>query len=190
MLITNTEPHPSAKSKTLQTACISATQILDQGLELLHKLPQDHYRLSNQKSYSASIGGHYRHSLEHFVMLLDGIRSGKVNYDARERNRRVEEDPCVARQWTMELKIRLIKLPEETNDIPLVVLSKLQYNSEIQIEARSTLQRELMYGTTHAIHHYAIIALMVQHLEIQLPATFGIAPSTVQHQSTEATTKD
>ena len=47
----------------------------------------------------------------------------------------------------------------------------------------STYGRELVYAIAHAIHHYALISVMARLLEVVLPAHFGVAPSTVAHQS-------
>jgi hypothetical protein len=40
-----------------------------------------------------------------------------------------------------------------------------------------------MYAVAHAIHHYALIAVMCAILEIPVPAGFGVAPSTLQYHA-------
>ena len=40
-----------------------------------------------------------------------------------------------------------------------------------------------MYSVAHAVHHYALIGIMAEILEIKLPTGFGVAPSTLKHQT-------
>jgi hypothetical protein len=40
-----------------------------------------------------AVGPHLRHCVDHFTLLLDGWRTGFVDYDARSRDRRLERDP-------------------------------------------------------------------------------------------------
>ena len=47
----------------------------------------------------------------------------------------------------------------------------------------SSLGRELVYAIAHAIHHYALISIMARLMEARLPENFGVAPSTVTHQT-------
>jgi hypothetical protein len=40
-----------------------------------------------------------------------------------------------------------------------------------------------MYVVAHAIHHYALIAVMCGVLEVRVPAGFGVAPSTLEYHA-------
>ena len=53
--------------------------------------------------YSASIGQHYRHVLDHFLCLESGIAAGEIDYDNRERNPQLETDLNYARATTERL---------------------------------------------------------------------------------------
>jgi hypothetical protein len=44
----------------------------------------------------SSIGGHVRHCLDHVAAVLAAARSGRLNYDVRERGTDVENDRRVA----------------------------------------------------------------------------------------------
>ena len=46
----------------------------------------------------------------------------------------------------------------------------------------STVRRELIFLVSHTVHHYALIAVMLRHQAVGLPADFGVAPSTLRHQ--------
>jgi len=47
-------------------------------------------------AFNASIGGHYRHCLDHFTSLLRGLDAEAVDYDHRERDARIESQPGFA----------------------------------------------------------------------------------------------
>jgi len=44
-----------------------------------------------------AVGPHLRHCVDHFRLLLDGWRTGSVDYDARPRDFRLEQDPRAVR---------------------------------------------------------------------------------------------
>ena len=50
------------------------------------------YTLSHASCYDSTIGGHVRHNLDHFLCLEQGLKSGSVDYDARERDEFLETD--------------------------------------------------------------------------------------------------
>src|SRR5215475_13878219 len=72
---------------------IRATEdVLSQGLTLLFELGDAAYSRTAGAPFRASIGGHYRHVLEHFESLIKGLRADEINYDARERNMRLQSE--------------------------------------------------------------------------------------------------
>ena len=52
------------------------------------------------------------------------------------------------------------------------------------VEINTTLYRELQYNVEHAVHHMAIIkiALINNFGDVEIPASFGIAHSTIKYQ--------
>jgi hypothetical protein len=40
-----------------------------------------------------------------------------------------------------------------------------------------------MYAVAHAIHHYALIAVMCGLMKMPVPAGFGVAPSTLKYHA-------
>jgi hypothetical protein len=50
----------------------------------------------------------------------------------------------------------------------------------------SSFEREVMFSISHAIHHYALIAMICRSLGALLPEGFGIAPSTVHYRKESA----
>src|SRR5438105_11406213 len=81
----------------------SVIETLRQGETLLAEVSDEHYTLKVPVAFNASIGGHYRHCLDHFRSLLDAAQSGDLNYDHRERGTLVESDRFAALNATREL---------------------------------------------------------------------------------------
>jgi len=76
---------------------ISAVEdVLSQGCGLLDAVDPDTYGAELEGPPSSSIGAHYRHILDHFQCLLDGIRSRCINYDARRRSPIIETSSAAA----------------------------------------------------------------------------------------------
>ncbi len=168
---------------TERSVAKSAVQILHQGLDLLARLSAEEYTTKVPLAFHATIGGHYRHCLEHFKLLLDGTKVKSINYELRERNEFIENDISISRQMTMDLIGRLEDLGDELLEQPVSVTCQTQYETTCLNTADSTIKREMMYGVAHAIHHYALIAVMASYLKIDLPEDFGVAPSTLNHRS-------
>lgn len=161
----------------------AVTEVLHQGECLLKSLTDEHYNQNVRDAFNASIGGHYRHCLEHFEALLLAKDQNEVNYDARQRNPALETNRDYALQRTGSLSKELAELFDDKNlEKTVLVRCKVSYQGNVSPAVPATLAREAMYGVVHAIHHFALIAVMCQILDISLPVDFGVAPSTVHHQ--------
>jgi hypothetical protein len=160
----------------------SALEILTQGENLLSELEGDHYTIRVPAAFNASIGGHYRHCLDHFRNLLDAAHSGDLNYDHRERGTLIENDRFAALNATRELRLAFQALPAECLPRQLNVTCKTSYSETGSQASDSTIGRELMYSVAHAVHHYALIGIMGRLMGLIMPDGFGVAPSTLKHQ--------
>jgi hypothetical protein len=168
----------------IQVRIISAVEeVLHQGNVLLAELEPHAYAAPLGQPYNASIGGHYRHVLDHFVCLLSGLATGKVDYDARSRSKVVETDIDEARLLTDELLSALRGLPAGIWARPCMVTYSVGYSDPLPESLRSTFGRELGFAVGHAIHHYAIIRLLCAQWSVEVPVAFGVAPSTLNHQA-------
>ncbi|HEY2120668.1 MAG TPA: hypothetical protein VGH37_15875 [Candidatus Acidoferrum sp.] len=175
---TNTRPQTSA-------LVLATKEVLQQGLRLLESCGEK-YALAAPAPFDASVGRHFRHVLEHFHCLLQGVNNGEVNYDARKRDARIETEASFAAGATNEV-IRQIELwTEVTLAQRCSTVSSLAYHSDSPSFISSNLGRELAYCIGHAIHHFAIIRLLCGHIGVKIPADFGYAPSTLKYQSSLA----
>ena len=161
----------------------SVLEALDQGEELLAQLSDDDYTRGVPVAFNASIGGHYRHCLDHFRSLLDAATQGDLNYDHRERGTLIENDRFAALNATRELRDRYERLDPVLLLRPLNVTCKTSYVTDGPQESPSTVGREIMYSVAHAVHHYALIGVMCHVTGSKLPAGFGVAPSTLKHKT-------
>jgi len=161
----------------------AAIAILVQGEGLLRALSADSYTRRVPAAFNACIGGHYRHCLDHFTSLLRGLDTDEVDYDHRERDARIEAEPDSALVLTKRLRAQLEQLPPAALDTPVRARGEVSYAHGDSPVAGSTFGREMVYAIAHAIHHYALIAVMARLMDVPLPNHFGVAPSTVAHQA-------
>lgn len=174
---------PSAANHVLIDSVI---EILRQGEDLLEEIENDCYTKKLPAAFGASIGGHYRHCLDHFRSLLDSASEGDLNYDHRERGILIEHDRFAALNATRELRARFQSLPSHCLARPLNVTCQTSYVANGSQTSPSTVGREIMYIVAHAVHHYALIGIMGGLMGLTLPPGFGVAPSTLKHQEAVA----
>src|SRR6266581_3684357 len=79
---------------------IAVKDVLQQGCIFLDRIDDETYGRPLEGKPAASLGAHYRHVLDHFLCLAEGIRTGRVNYDQRRRNAQLESSVTCARLVT------------------------------------------------------------------------------------------
>ena len=157
-------------------------EVLLQGKALLADVDPELYSSKAGEPFSASIGQHYRHVLDHFLCLLTGMNSEAINYDHRSRSRELETDIHEARRVTDKL-IQIFKsFGPHTWNWACSVVYTVGYAADGPSVIPSTLGRELAFCVSHSVHHYAIIRLLCTHLRVQVPTEFGVAPSTLKYR--------
>ena len=113
-----------------------------------------------KERFAASLGAHYRHVLDHFLCLAEGIRTGQVNYDQRRRNPQLESSVTCARLVTEGLIDEFGGLSSEILQRECAVTYSVGYGETEAEAVRSNLAREVMFCVGHAIHHYAILRIL------------------------------
>lgn len=169
---------PSESSELIH----SVIETLNQGEALLAQMSDETYTRKLPVAFNASVGGHYRHCLDHFRSLLDAATDGDLNYDHRERGTLIENDRFAALNATRELREDFERLDPIFLMRSLAVTCKTSYATSGSQRSPSTVGREIMYSVAHAVHHYALIGIMCGLMGVVLPAGFGVAPSTIKHQ--------
>lgn len=160
-------------------AALAAT--LRQLADLLRELTDEQYVTKPGGALASSIGGHVRHSLDHVSTLLTALPGGALDYDRRARGTSVETDRRAGLVEVRRLEQSLDdvdrkRLPEELR------LTLLPAPDRPPVCVMSTPERELAFVLSHAIHHNALIAVLVAAVGGSAPAGFGYAPGTIAHQ--------
>ncbi|ADE54944.1 hypothetical protein [Coraliomargarita akajimensis] len=156
---------------------------LEQEISLLEQLNDQEYSAPGEGHYKSSIGMHLRHNLDHFVALFDGLESGRIDYESRQRNELLQESTDFASD-TIHGFITKLNALRHTDDRTLQVREEDGRPLDSCNWLQSTLSRELQFLMGHTVHHHAIIALMLNAQK--LPAGFGVAPSTQRHEERTA----
>jgi hypothetical protein len=157
------------------------SQILEQGILLLDSLSDQQYVQPIPEAFSSGIGGHYRHSLEHFLPLLHNEQIDVIDYDARARDRQIETDRAFALQATRDCLDKVKQLQTGNLNRTVQVRCSVCEDAESPL-VPSSFSREIMYAVIHAVHHYALIRVMCNLLDVPQPEGFGMAPSTLRYQ--------
>jgi hypothetical protein len=144
---------------------------------VVDSLSDTQYSDSGVPGISGSVGGHVRHCLDHVRALERALDSGVVNYDARDRDLRVEIDRTLAWSLLHAARRRVELLPASVLSRPIVVQTRL-HATTAPVEVLSSLEREVSFVIAHTIHHCATIAVLAGVTRERLPERFGLAPST------------
>ncbi len=169
------------------TQIMAATQdVLEQGLTLLAGMDAKLYAQIADEPFGASVGGHYRHILDHFLCAAAGLSEGRIDYDHRSRNRELETSKDCAEQMTTMLIQSFRALKSNEIDRGCEAVYSVGYSADGPTHLPSSFIRELAFCVSHAIHHFAIIKLICAHLSVPVKAEFGVAPSTLHYRGAQA----
>lgn len=153
----------------------SIQNTLNELCNLLEQLTNDDYSQPCLALSNSSIGEHTRHSIEMFQCLEFQYESGVVNYDNRQRDKKIETDTNFAID-ALKTVIENLNKPNKK-----IVLQQIIDGEELNIE--SNFDRELLYNLEHCIHHQALIKVAVlQNKNINIDADFGVARSTIEYR--------
>lgn len=149
----------------------------------LASLPSRAYAAATDDLGGATIGMHVRHCLDHYATLLGGLRTGRFDYDDRQRDGEVECDRACASALARSLRRELRE-----------ALRGVDLGREVQVRAaiaadgqvawhRSSLGRELQFVTSHTVHHSAMVAASCRLRGLPVVDGFGVAPSTLRFRA-------
>ena len=127
---------------------------------------------------NATIGQHVRHIIELFQCLNMGYDSGKVNYDHRKRDIRIETDKSLALTLLHKISFDLNKPDKE-----LVLEVCYDEHSNETLLVNSNYYREVIYNLEHMVHHMALIRVGINDItSIALTNGYGVASSTIKYK--------
>ena len=159
------------------------THFLAQLKAALSRIPPETYRRNDGPFARGGIGKHVRHVLEFYRAVLS---PPPLDYDARPRDQRIETDPAAADAAIGEITSELTALADtrrasaDGTAEPLAVACPAGGGEATT--CASSLERELLFLSSHTVHHFAIVALIMQHYEVAVDPDFGVAPSTLEYE--------
>ena len=146
-------------------------------------------RLISAESYvdssrgTSSVGAHVRHILDRFHCFLAGMPVGSIDYDARNRDKSIENNPDAA-TFALVSVCRRIETMAALDDLgTAITVRESVHHQGPAVTMSSTVGRELMGLVIHSIHHLAIIALIVKSYGYEMDSDFGKAASTILYES-------
>ena len=153
----------------------SINKTLNELVSLLDQLSNDDFTSPCKALSNSSIGEHTRHIIEMFQCLQNQLETGVINYDNRNRDKRIQTDTFFALQCVETIKKELSA--ENQN----LVLQQVIDGEILNIE--SNYFRELLYNLEHCIHHQALIKVAILQLNhLTIDANFGVAKSTIEYR--------
>lgn len=157
-------------------------ELMTQLGDLVRLLDADQFNAKPESTKCGAIGGHVRHVLDHLVAWLTGVDTGLVNYDDRQRDTDIENNPTAALHAIKHHTARLTEIEDEQLANPVRVVTSMTACGSL-VELPSSNARELAFVFSHTIHHNAIIGTIARALGVTLPANFGMAPSTIAYRN-------
>lgn len=164
--------------------CKQGTQhIVTQITNLLDCVDTKAYKQPLNIFKGSTLGQHFRHILDFYQCLLNGLDQSLVDYSSRQRDPKAEIDPGYARQAFMNLAVSVDQLPESQT----VMVRTDFFNDEKNRRpiVQSSIGRELMFAYDHAVHHLAMIkiGIGVACPDLELDENLGMAPATVKYRA-------
>ena len=150
--------------------------LIEQAIQLISSIPDALYSKCCEAVFSSSIGQHMRHCIEHYdelFMAQDEARA--VHYHARPRNIEVETDPQVAVNRLRFICNQLDRMEGEN------VAMEVSDGGVVE-PSGSSLSRELEFLVSHTVHHFALITVLANQFQIEVPENFGVAPATLKYR--------
>lgn len=147
---------------------------LHQALDAIEGLDDEGYAVA---------GAQFRHVIEFYECFLEGLAVFHIDYDGRRRDLVLEQQRRVAGARIRTLINRLSAEPELDRDGSVFV--RMEDAQAMGVPAAfllSSVGRELQALSSHTIHHFAVIALMLRAAGYPVAESFGVAPSTLRHR--------
>ncbi len=163
----------------------SQLEILEQGIRYLTSITDQQYQSIVRPHFSSSAGAHFRHILDHYLALKN-MTDGVVDYNVRHRYCQIETDRLAAIQASQELMQWLQGLPLGQMKQPVTVISEISVSEAKSCASPSSFGRELIFVSSHAVHHFAILKIIASLQGAILESNLGLAPATASFQRQQA----
>ena len=152
----------------MKTKISENIEVLRQGEKLLQHMSDSAYTHPEQPVFDSTIGEHFRHNLDHYLCFLDGLGGACIDYAARQRDPRLEQDRLYMMAEISRVRKCLQSLAKDLDGPCQLIESDVGPG-----RASTSIKRELEFLLRHTINHYAIIAIICQLRGIAVEEDFG-----------------
>ena len=154
-------------------------EALSQAVDLLERLPDPLFSDNETAWFRSGVGRHMRHIMDFYTTFLEGLPTGTIDYDARQRRPDLESSRTAAASRLREIMAEL----ETIGNLDREVMSKTDGHRRDPSAAfsPSTVGRELQFLAFHTVHHFAMVAMTLDRQGFKTPEAFGVAPSTLAY---------
>lgn len=154
----------------------SLQNTLAQASVLLSNLTKQTYQDASAAPYYSSIGKHMRHIIDFYQSIFNGLNNYMIDLTDREREEELEVNPLAAKQ-------RIESIINELNDYKRYDLAeKYELIDDFglgKLSIPTNLFSVFAQANSHSIHHYAIIAQLLELQGVVIEHKFfGYNPST------------
>lgn len=153
---------------------------LQQAEQLVKGLTDHSFTNDDLPPFNSSVGKHVRHILDFYHSFLS-CSQDRIDYDLRQRDARVETDRQTAIDRIRAIRNALV----DVRNLDAVAWSSNDEGAGGDGNdgfLKSSIGRELQFLASHTIHHFAMIAYLLNAQSIAVPDAFGVAPSTLAHR--------
>jgi uncharacterized damage-inducible protein DinB len=167
----------------LQSLVHENARYLQQAIDIIRQIDDELYCNNENPYFTGGVGKHFRHILDFYDCFLAGWRE-KIDYDARKREEGVETNRrlCIQKiNDTMAALNKWMATVDGTEKGLSVKNDEGENQRETDPFSLSTVGRELQFLKFHAVHHFAIIAIILRIQGYEPPKDFGLAASTLQY---------
>jgi len=132
--------------------------------------------------FHSPIGAHFRHCVDHVDALLNGIASGEIQYDRRERGTAIERDRAIGLSAAAD-RAELVRSISDAMLDSTIVVEALVTPGASPMRFDSTVAREVLYVFHHTVHHTALMSAQATNMGIQPDPALGRAPATLANDA-------
>jgi hypothetical protein len=161
-------------------------EIVQQAKQFLLSTSEQAYQAVLKPHFSGSAGAHMRHILDHYLAVKEGLISGNINYNKRNRHSQIEQNPQIALIMWQEIEHWLVGVCQLDANLSLQVVSESSMCETQNTETQSTLARELVFVSSHAVHHFSLLAIITSLQGLETEEHFGLAPATASYLRKQA----
>jgi hypothetical protein len=169
---------------SFEALTVDNVELIAQGVHVLERVNSELYDHNHPELHLFGPGANMRHLFDFYSQLLSGIETGRVDYDAHQRDPRIETEPAYAAGRMGELIEGLNNLRSGTVDASTALQIKPDSDGRSPEDTpwtHSSLERELQAVMSHTVHHDALIAVAPRPGEFDPGEEFGVAPSTLRN---------